>query len=93
MYQVLTTLRRLESTVIGKKKVVITKFRNGLDGIVDVHVQGPKGPVVSVEHSGQGWKAFAHDGTWVQCATLDEVYIWTENKLLAMFSPKRKTKT
>lgn len=81
MYQVLTTLRQLENTTIGKTLVVITKFRNGVDGIVDIHVQGPAGPVLSVERSGNGWKVFAHDSTWLRCETVDQIYIWTSQKL------------
>lgn len=91
MYQVLTKLKKLETTPAGKTLVVLTKFRNNRDGIVDVHIQGPVGPVVSVEHSGQGWKAFAQDGTWIFGKTLDEIYIWTEHKLSAIFNQTKRT--
>ena len=81
MYDVLTKLRQLESSPIGKTLVVITKFRNNLDGIVDVYAQGFKGPVVSVEKSGDGWKAFAFDSTWLGCDTIEQISIWTSQKL------------
>lgn len=81
MYQVLTTLRQLETTSLGKTNVVITKFRNGVDGIVDVHIHGRAEPIVSVEKSGDGWKAFACDSTWMQFENIAQIYVWTSQKL------------
>ncbi len=49
--------------------------------MVDVHIQGPQGPVVSVERNGDAYKAFCHDGTWIRCENEDQVFVWTLQKL------------
>lgn len=81
MYNVLTTLKQLENTAVGKTLVVIVKFRNGIDGMVDIHVQGIQEAVVSVERSSDGWKAFCYDGAWIHCDSIEQIFDWTTHKL------------
>lgn len=89
MYDVLTTLKQLENTPLGRTLVVIVKFRNGIDGIVDIHVQGVKEPVVSVEHSSSGWKAFCNDLTWIHGESIKQIFDWTTHKLSAILEARQ----
>ena len=81
MYEILTKLKNVETTQVGKNLIAYVKFRTGRDGMVDVHVNGLTEAVVSVERNGTGYKAFANDSQWIRCDNIDEIYDWTIQKL------------
>ena len=88
MYEVLTKLKQLEGTPVGKNLFVLVKFRNDFDGLIDVHIKGMHSYII-VEHRGNGYKAFCEDGSWLHCNDVEKVYSWALQKLAVLYGSQQ----
>jgi hypothetical protein len=79
MYNVLTKMREIETTQIGFQLEVLVKFRNSVDGMIDVCVHGL--PSIHIEYNANGYKVLASDSTWIYCHNIEQIRMWVMQKL------------